>query len=114
MEKETPQYPFEPLPGFALIQLSKKYSSGLTTDKEKYATNTRGILLKYVISADDFGVPGDFQFEQLVDVYGQAIGHEVYFAAFEDGEAMKDKVGGAEYVFVPIKSLRGYSNEVKL
>lgn len=89
------------LPGFALIELPKKYESGLTTEKEKYAQRSEGILIDAVYIADeDMMRPDDYE-----RTYGKAKGHTVYFAPYEDGEPVKYE--NKEYVFVPVKQLRG-------
>ena len=92
----------KPLPGFALIELPKKYESGLTTEKEKYASRSEGILREavYIIGQDDMMQPEDYE-----QTYGQAKDQTVYFAPYEDGESIKHE--DKEYVFVPVKSLRG-------
>lgn len=83
----------KPLPGFALVELPKKYESGLTTEKEKYALRSEGILINASFRLKDSGQ------------YKQAEDKTVYFTPYEDGEVVKyeDK----EYVFVPLQSLRG-------
>lgn len=83
----------KPLPGFALIELPKKYESGLTTDKEKYALRSEGILRNA-----SFQIKDSKQYKEAED-------KTVYFTPYEDGEVVKyeDK----EYVFVPLQSLRG-------
>lgn len=93
------------LPGFALIELPKKYESGLTTEKEKYASRSEGILRDavYIIGQDDMMQPEDYE-----QIYGKAQGCTVYFAPYEDGEVINHE--DKEYVFVPIKSLRGVRN----
>lgn len=93
------------LPGFALIELPKKYESGLTTEKEKYAMRHEGILRDavYIIGEGDMMRPEDYE-----QTYGKAKDQTVYFAPFEDGEVIKHE--DKEYVFVPVKSLRGVKN----
>lgn len=96
------------LPGFALIELPKKYESGLTTEKEKYAIRSEGILIDavYIIEGEDQMTPDDYE-----ETYGKAKGKTVYFAAFEDGEEIKHE--NKEYVFVPVKSLRGVKHDAE-
>lgn len=96
------------LPGFALVELPKKYESGLTTEKEKYAIRSEGKLIDavYIIEGDDRMTPEDYE-----QTYGKANGKTVYFAAFEDGEEIK--YDGKEYVFVPVKSLRGVKEDAE-
>ena len=91
------------LPGFALIELPKKYESGLTTEKEKYASRSEGVLRDaiYFIGEDDVTLAA----EDYDRTYGKAKDHTVYFAPYEDGESIKHE--DKEYVFVPVKSLRG-------
>lgn len=94
------------LPGYALIELPKKYESGLTTEKEKYAIRSEGTLIDILIVAGDFkGCTA----EELKEIYDPAKDKTVYFAAFEDGEEVK--YDGKEYVFVPVKSLRGVKQD---
>jgi hypothetical protein len=90
------------LPGFALIELPKKYESGLTTEKEKYAMRSEGILREYILVADqeDY-VPLD----ELAELYENARNKTVYFAPYEDGEVIKDEE--KEYVYVAVRQLRG-------
>lgn len=96
-----------PLPGYALVQLKEKYESGLSTDKEKYAQRSEGILVEmsFVIGGD---TPDAFGEEEFDNTYNMAQGCEVYFAPFTDGEPIKHD--GHEYVFIPIKELRGFKN----
>jgi hypothetical protein len=84
------------LPGFALIELPTKYESGLTTEKEKYASRSEGILR-------DASFIGEL--DSIYAQYQTSKDFTVYFAPYEDGESVKD--GEKEYVFVPVKSLRG-------
>lgn len=88
----------KPLPGYALVRL-KKLESGLQTEKDKYAMRSRGILI--TISTR---VPKEMDAVEK-ETWEPAIGHEVYFAPFEDGEPVKFE--GEDYVFLPIKELRG-------
>lgn len=82
----------KPLPGYALVRLNNQYKSGLSTEKEKYGTNTSGTLV-----AAAFGIEHN--------ISERIIGKVVYFAGFQDGEPITDN--GNEYVFVPITELRG-------
>lgn len=92
-----------PLPGYALVRLSKKYESGLSVEKEKYATNSQGVLVSYQHSKESIDrVPMDIDY---VALYDRMIEKTVYFTPFEDGEIIK--YDGAEYVFVPVEQLRG-------
>lgn len=92
----------KPLPGYALVRLKEKYESGLSTEKEKYAERTEGTLVEFVLVADEHNVNA---VDELHDVYKNAIGCEVYFAPYTDGEPVKHD--GHEYVFLPMKELRG-------
>lgn len=92
----------KPLPGYALVRLKEKYESGLSTEKEKYAERTEGTLVEFVLVADEHNVN---VVEELHDIYEIAIGCEVYFAPYTDGEPVKHD--GHEYVFLPMKELRG-------
>lgn len=95
------------LPGFALIELPKKYESGLTTEKEKYAMRHEGILRDFTLVADrEFDVA-----EDLVEFYNTAANKTVYFAPYEDGEVIKHE--DKEYVFVPTRSLRGVKQDAE-
>ncbi len=94
------------LPGFALIELPKKYESGLQTEKEKYAMRSEGYLRDFILVADD---KQDYMpLDELADLYSGARDKIVYFAPFEDGEVIKDE--DKEYVFVATRSLRGVKN----
>lgn len=110
--------PLKVLPNYALIQLEKKYESGLISDREKYSTNSSGILLDYLIDLTD--LPLSIKsldithsseldtasvLDQLVNIYEDLKGKTVYFTPFEDGDIIK--IEDTEYVFVPIKALRG-------
>lgn len=110
--------PLKVLPNYALIQLEKKYESGLISDREKYSTNSSGILLDYLIDLTD--LPLSIKsldithnseldtasvLDQLVSIYEDLKGKTVYFTPFEDGDIIK--IEDTEYVFVPIKALRG-------
>lgn len=94
----------KPLPGYALVKLKQKYESGLSTEKEKYAERSEGTLVDFIYVNK---VPGanTEALEQLVGEYQLAKGSEVYFAPYTEGEPVKHE--GAEYVFLPIKELRG-------
>lgn len=94
------------LPGFALIELPQKYESGLTTEKEKYAMRHEGVLRDAIYINDD-----EVQAEELAEFYDPAFGCTVYFAPFEDGEVIKHE--DKEYVFVPVKSLRGVKQDAE-
>ena len=94
----------QPLPGYALVRLSKKYESGLSVEKEKYATNSRGELVKFIYNYNVTDENANHA-KQLIKFYGDYVGHTVYFTPFEDGDVVKHD--GAEYVFVPIEQLRG-------
>lgn len=92
-----------PLPGYALVRLSKKYESGLSVEKEKYATNSQGVLQSYRHSQKSLEqVPMN---TDAISLYDSLIKSTVYFTPFEDGEIIK--YDGAEYVFVPLEQLRG-------
>ena len=93
-----------PLPGYALVRLSKKYESGLSVEKEKYATNSQGVLVSYQHSKESIDrVP--LTYKDNVSLYDGMLKKTVYFTPFEDGEIIK--YDGAEYVFVPVEQLRG-------
>lgn len=85
------------LPNYALIQLPKKYESGLMADKDKYSTNSTGILIQICI-------PDNFPERELA-LYKTFKDKTVYFTPFEDGEEIK--LDDKEYVFIPISALRG-------
>lgn len=90
------------LPGFALIELPTKYESGLTTEKEKYASRSEGKLINGTYAK---GMNNTLSADEVANSYGKAEGRTVYFAPYEDGEPIKYE--NKEYVFVPITSLRG-------
>jgi len=92
------------LPGFALIELPTKYESGLTTEKEKYASRSEGVLIEF-IHVNEVPTASIDGLEELIGNYRYSINKTVYFAPYEDGESIKHE--NKEYVFVPIKSLRG-------
>ena len=92
-----------PMPGFALVKLAKKYESGLSVEKEKYATNSQGVLVSYQHSKESIDrTPMNIDH---VALYDGMLKKTVYFTPFEDGEIIK--YDGAEYVFVPVEQLRG-------
>lgn len=112
--------PLKVLPNYALIQLEKKYESGLISDREKYSTNSSGILLDYLIALTDLplsinsldnthNLDLDLDtasvLDHLTSIYEDLKGKTVYFTPFEDGDIIK--IEDTEYVFVPIKALRG-------
>ena len=91
----------KPLPGYALVALDKQYQSGLSTEKEKYSTNTSGTLVSVGLIKDF-----DTAAEKLIaETTLESVGKTVYFASFQDGEPVCDN--GFEYVFVPISEIRG-------
>lgn len=92
----------KPLPGYALVRLKEKYESGLSTEKEKYAERSEGTLVDFVLVVDEHNHNA---IEELADMYNGARGNEVYFAPYTEGEPVKHD--GAEYVFLPLKELRG-------
>lgn len=89
----------KPLPGYALVRLKEKYESGLSTDKEKYTERSEGTLISVSVRSTSQEVDVDNE------TWGGAVGCEVYFAPYTEGEAVKHD--GAEYVFLPLKELRG-------
>lgn len=89
-----------PMPGFALIKLNKKYASGLSTDREKYAMNSTGELISVTFD-DEFNTSNI----NSMTVIRNGISKIVYFTPFEDGDIIK--LDGEEFVFVPIKQIRG-------
>lgn len=93
-----------PLPGYALVRLKEKYESGLSTEKEKYAERTEGTLVDF-IHVNEVAAASPEGLEVLIQNYRAARGCEVYFAPYTDGEPVKHD--GQEYVFLPIKELRG-------
>ncbi len=95
----------KPLPGFALVELPKKYESGLTTEKEKYAMRSEGIMREVAVKPD-----ATFEGMKVSDYY-EGLNKTVYFAPFEDGEVVKHE--DKEYVFVPVKSLRGVKQDAE-
>ncbi|ATW62227.1 hypothetical protein CQ476_26 [TM7 phage DolZOral124_53_65] len=90
----------QPLPGFALVRLPKQYESGLSTEKEKFAERTRGFMEGYTVDSNDIN-----ELERLQSIYEYALGAEVYFTPYVDGSTIK--VDDEEFVFVPLKELRG-------
>ena len=95
-----------PMPGFALIKLNKKYESGLSTDREKYAMNSNGTVLCVSLSPDVMqNVPSN---QDAYSLYESMVGKMAYFTPFEDGDIIK--LDGEEYVFVPVKQIRGVKN----
>lgn len=94
----------KPLPGYALVRLKEKYESGLSTEKEKYAERTEGTLVDFIY-VNEPPVVSQEALDGLVACYRLAMGNVVYFAPFTDGEPVKHE--GAEYVFLPIKEIRG-------
>ena len=84
----------KPLPGYALVRLKEKYESGLSTEKEKYAERSEGTLVSVAWLAGD-----------PYDSHIAAEGNTVYFAPYTEGEPIKHD--GEEYVFLPLKELRG-------
>ena len=93
----------QPLPGYALAQLPKKYESGLSVEKEKYSTNSSGTLVS--VRHSNASMNNVYIDTDAVSVYEQYIGSTVYFTPFEDGDVIK--LNEDEYVFVPIEKLRG-------
>lgn len=88
----------KPLPGYALVRLKEKYESGLSTEKEKYAERSEGTLVAVNVKAITYeGKPQS--------AYHDHVGCEVFFAPYTEGEPVKHD--GSEYVFLPIKELRG-------
>lgn len=93
----------QPLPGYALVRLPKKYESGLSVEKEKYSTNSSGVLLAMTHSTS---TAGNVHVDQdYISVYEQFKDMTVYFTPFEDGDEIK--LNDDEYVFIPIEKLRG-------
>lgn len=95
--------PLSPMPGFALIKLNKKYASGLSTDREKYAMNSIGTVISVALSSDS--IQGVAFNQDAYSLYESIVGETAYFTPFEDGDIIK--LDGEEYVFVPIKQIRG-------
>ena len=98
----------KPLPGYALVRL-KKLESGLKTEKEKYAVRSEGTLISFMIEygeKDVFVVEG--KAVKIPDYYNSMKNKTVYFAPFEDGEPVKVK--DEEYVFLPVKEIRGVNH----
>ena len=94
----------KPLPGYAMVRLKQKYESGLSTEKEKYAERSEGTLVHVAFVIGET-MPETFSIDDFETTYGEARDCEVYFAPFTDGEPIKHE--GEEYVFIPIKELRG-------
>lgn len=92
----------KPMPGYALVRLKQKYESGLSTEKEKYAERSEGTLIDFILETDEDNV---HSLEEFVEFYKGACNHEVYFAPYTEGEPVKHD--GHEYVFLPIKEIRG-------
>ena len=89
-----------PAPGYALVRVRGQYKSGLSFEKEKYSTNTRGTLIGVNFRSDD-----DEESRKLLDYLGDL----VFFDGFQDGEAIKEDDG--EYIFVPVKEIRGVKTD---
>lgn len=87
----------KPLPGYALVKIEEKYSSGLSSERQKYEQRSCGTLISFK-SAEDTPVASTYS-------YDIAIGKTVYFEPFNDGEPVK--LDGEEYVFLPLNQLRG-------
>lgn len=94
----------KPLPGYALVRLKEKYESGLSTEKEKYAERTEGTLIELAFVMGET-MPDTFTEYDFAETYGKGQDNTVYFAPYTDGEPVK--YDGSEYVFLPIKELRG-------
>lgn len=92
----------KPLPGYALVKLKKKYESGLSTEKEKYASFSDGVLVDFMLSIQD--IEGDLS-EELNSFYEDFVDKEVFFAQYTESEPVKHN--DDEYVFLPLKELRG-------
>lgn len=92
----------KPLPGYALVRLKEKYESGLSTEKEKYAERSEGVLVDFILVASE--KTGEIT-EELYQQYNGSRGCEVYFKPYTEGEPVKHD--GEEYVFVPMEELRG-------
>lgn len=86
-----------PLPGYALVRLKEKYESGLSTEKEKYTERSEGTLLEVG------WIAGDDTSDSILEAANN--NDTVYFAPYTEGEPVKHE--GSEYVFLPIKELRG-------
>lgn len=93
-----------PLPGYALVRLKEKYESGLSTEKEKYTERSEGTLVNIAFILGET-MPDTFTDSDFQDTYGLGQGNTVYFAPYTEGEPVKHE--GSEYVFIPIKELRG-------
>lgn len=93
----------QPLPNFALVELEQKYQSGLVSDREKYSTNSSGVLRKVSILSTP--AHSHIQLEDYSEYYHSFINQTVYFTPFEDGDIIKHE--DKEYVFIPISALRG-------
>lgn len=87
------------MPEFALVKLNKKYESGLSTDREKYAMNSCGTLIDVNVK------PTGIHDGKPYGTYHNCISKTVYFTPFEDGDIIK--LDGEEFVFVPVKQIRG-------
>lgn len=95
-----------PLPGYALVRLKEKYESGLSTEKEKYTERSEGTLVSFMVeykNNEAFAVEGVAV--PVAEYYNNLKGGTVYFAPYTEGEPVKHE--GSEYVFLPIKELRG-------
>lgn len=88
----------KPLPGYALIRLEKKYASGLSSEKQRFERRSCGVML-------DFKTGKDTELKAMYS-YDMAVGKTVYFEPFNEGEPIK--IGDEEYVFLPLKELRGF------
>lgn len=94
----------KPLPGYALVRLKEKYESGLSTEKEKYAERSEGTLVELAFVIGET-MPDTFTEHDFEATYSLGQGNTVYFAPYTEGEPIKHE--GSEYVFLPIKELRG-------
>lgn len=94
----------KPLPGYALVKLKQKYESGLSTEKEKYAERSEGTLIELAFIIGET-MPDTFTKFDFENTYPLGRNNTVYFAPYTEGEPVKYE--GDEYVFLPIKELRG-------
>lgn len=87
----------KPLPGYALVKIEEKYSSGLSSERQKYEQRSCGTLISFK-SGEDTPVTSIYQYDTAVD-------KTVYFEPFNDGEPVR--LDSEEYVFLPLNQLRG-------
>lgn len=89
--------PLSPAPNYALVQV-QRLKSGLTAEKERFGTNTRGLLLDAFVVGDD----------ELKERIGSWLNKEVIMSPYSDGDPIT--IDGKDYVLVSVNELRGVVN----